>query len=458
MLTYALCGFAYFGSLGIMVAYGGRYRRHGAGHAGNADAGHGGGIREEEQGGNDPMANDNLVAETARRIIGDVCDPQTVNRAGDNGWMVPAWSALEGAGLPLAWVPEGLGGAGADLADGFAVLREAGRAAVPLPIAETLLAGWLLAKTGIPSPRGAMSCGPARDGDRVVLAGNGTLDGHLRGIPFASGAGHLAVLAEREAGGVAVALVEAGSVHVADGKSLAGDALNAVRLENARPAAVRDMPPGLDAGALLLMGAATRAMQMAGALEAILDLSVTYANERVAFGRPIGKFQAVQQSLARLAGEVAAAIAAAGSAADAIATSPPLASSETSAAGSPPPLWGRDRVGGIAEHSTSGVPPPLAPPYKGEGDSVGTRFDVGGLLEIASAKIRVGEAAGEGAAIAHQVLGAIGFTQEHVLHRYTRRLWAWRDDFGSESVWAVKLGQLVAAKGADALWPMLAAR
>ena len=99
----------------------------------------------------------------------------------------------------------------------------------------------------------------------------------------------------------------------------------------------------------------------------------------------------------------------------------------------------------------SGFPPPLTPPHKGEGD-------LAVFLEVASAKIRVGEAATEGAGIAHQVLGAIGFTQEHVLHRYTRRLWAWRDDFGSESVWAVKLGQLVAAKGADALWPMLAAR
>jgi alkylation response protein AidB-like acyl-CoA dehydrogenase len=322
--------------------------------------------------------------------------------------MVPAWSALEEAGLPLAWVPDGLEGAGAGVADGFAVLREAGRAAVALPIAETLLAGWLLAQAGIASPRGAMSCGPVRDRDRIVLTGNGTLTGLLRAVPFASGAGHLAVLAEREAGGAAVALVEAGSVHVADGTSLAGDAFNAVRFENARAAAVGDMSPGVDAGVLMLMGAATRAMQMAGALEAILDLSVAYANERVAFGRPIGKFQAVQQNLARLAGEVAAAIAAAGSAADAIATA--------------------------------------------------EIFDEPVVLEVASAKIRVGEAAGEGAAIAHQVLGAIGFTQEHVLHRYTRRLWAWRDDFGSESVWAVKLGRLVAAKGADGLWPMLAAR
>jgi alkylation response protein AidB-like acyl-CoA dehydrogenase len=155
------------------------------------------------------------------------------------------------------------------------------------------------------------------------------------------------------------------------------------------------------------MGAAARAMQITGALEAILDITVGYANERVAFGRPIGKFQAVQHNLARLAGEAAAALAAAGSAADAISN-------------------------GADEEAV--------------------------FLEAASAKIRAGEAAGEGAAIAHQVMGAIGFTREHTLHRFTQRLWAWRDDFGNESQWAVKLGNRVAANGADALWPMLAAR
>jgi acyl-CoA dehydrogenase len=401
------------------------------------------------------MASDSLVAETARRIFSDLCGPQMLNRAADDSWMAPAWRALEEAGLPLAWVPEALGGGGAGPADGFAVLREAGRSAAALPVAETLLAGWLLARAGIPSPRGPLSCGPAREGDRVVVAANGTLSGRLRAVPFARGAGHLTVLAERETGSSTVALVKAGDAHIADGVGLAGDALNAVRFEAVPAIALRDAPPGLDAAALILMGAAARAMQMAGALEAILDLSVAYANERVAFGRPIGKFQAVQQSLARLAGEVAAAVAAAGSAAAAIATS---MEGDAQATTSPPPLWGRDRVGGIPEHRRSGVPPPLTPPHKGEGNPVGASFDVGVFLEAASAKIRVGEAAGEGAAIAHQVLGAIGFTQEHVLHRYTRRLWAWRDDFGSESVWAVKLGQLVAAKGADALWPMLAAR
>ena len=80
------------------------------------------------------------------------------------------------------------------------------------------------------------------------------------------------------------------------------------------------------------------------------------------------------------------------------------------------------------------------------------------LLEAASAKIRCAEAAQEGAAIAHQVHGAIGFTKEHILHRFTLRLLSWRDDFGNESHWAVALGNLVAARGADDLWPLVASR
>jgi len=71
---------------------------------------------------------------------------------------------------------------------------------------------------------------------------------------------------------------------------------------------------------------------------------------------------------------------------------------------------------------------------------------------------RTGEAAAEGSAIAHQVHGAIGFTNEHVLHRFTLRLLSWRDDFGSESYWAGALGQLVARRGANQFWPMLASR
>ena len=58
--------------------------------------------------------------------------------------------------------------------------------------------------------------------------------------------------------------------------------------------------------------------------------------------------------------------------------------------------------------------------------------------------MRVGEAAGTGAAIAHQVHGAMGFTYEHTLHHATRRLWAWREEFGNETYWAMRLGRMVA--------------
>ena len=82
----------------------------------------------------------------------------------------------------------------------------------------------------------------------------------------------------------------------------------------------------------------------------------------------------------------------------------------------------------------------------------------GYFLEAAAAKIRCAEAAEKGGAIAHQVHGAIGFTKEHILHRFSLRALAWRDDFGSESYWAVELGKMVANRGADELWPLVASR
>ena len=67
----------------------------------------------------------------------------------------------------------------------FCRAARGGPFAVALPVAETMLAGWLLARAGISSPRGAMSCGPARDGDRLTLTQDGTLAGRLRAVPFA---------------------------------------------------------------------------------------------------------------------------------------------------------------------------------------------------------------------------------------------------------------------------------
>jgi acyl-CoA dehydrogenase len=356
---------------------------------------------EDQQDGSVMSGSDNIIVDTTTRIFQDLCDPQTVNNAADDAWKAPLWSALEESGLTLTWVPDTLGGAGAEVTDGFDVLRVAGGFAVPVPLAETLLAGWLLAKGDIAAPMGAMTVAPVREGERITLNADGALSGRAGGVPFAGDAQHIAVLARRGEDAV-IALVDRAACAVAEGRSIADEALNDVTFDGVTPVAVADAPGGFDEDSVFMMGAAVRSMQMAGALQAILDVAAQYSKDRTAFERPIAKFQAVQQNLAQLAGEAAAAVAAAGSAADAIARS--------------------------------------------------DTFDEAVFVEVASAKIRVGEAAGDGAAIGHQVHGAIGFTLEHILHRYSRRLWSWRDDFGSEAAWAVRLGQLVAGRGADELW------
>ena len=354
-----------------------------------------------------PSEKDHIVAETAARIFADLADPQTVNRAENGAWKAPLWQTLSDAGLPLAWVPENLGGSGASLAEGFAILGVAGRFALAVPLAETLAAGWLLARAGLEAPVTPMTVAPARPNERIAIGADGTLSGRAAGVPFAHDCAHIAVLAD-DGKRRRIALVDVKDCRLSEGHNLAGDAANIVTFDRVKPKHIASATDGFDATSLLLMGSAIRSVQTAGALEAILSLTVAYANERVAFERPIGKFQAVQQNLARLAGEVAAALAVSSSAADAI------AQAET--------------------------------------------FDEAVFLEAASAKIRTAEAAAEGAAIAHQVFGAIGFTQEHILHRYTLRLLAWRDDFGNESYWAAELGRRVAARGADEFWPLVASR
>src|SRR5215469_1989355 len=121
--------------------------------------------------------NDNIIVDTATRIFQDLCEPATINDAEQGVWPEALWNALEESGLPLAWVPENLGGAGAAMADGFAILRAAGRFAVPAPLAESLMAGWLLARAGIEVPAGPMTIAPVHADGHIALDAGGRLAG-----------------------------------------------------------------------------------------------------------------------------------------------------------------------------------------------------------------------------------------------------------------------------------------
>ena len=61
------------------------------------------------------------------------------------------------------------------------------------------------------------------------------------------------------------------------------------------------------------------------------------------------------------------------------------------------------------------------------------------------------------AALAHQMHGAMGMTEEYPLHHYSRRLWAWRDAETSERAWTEILGAAATDGGEEALWERLTA-
>jgi acyl-CoA dehydrogenase len=333
---------------------------------------------------------DTILYDSALRLFGDLAASPVLAAAEGGTWPEALWSAVETAGY-LDVLAAGLGG----MAEATTILRAAGHHAAPIPLPETMLAHWLRATCGLEAPGGPLTVAPVEPADKIMRVGD-TLAGRAEYVPWGRDAAAIVLIGE---GRLHVALRAQASYEL--DLNLAGeprDRLVAVA-ESVVSAPLAD---GLDPALLLRTGALMRSAQMAGAMEAALALATRYANERTQFGRPIGKFQAIQQQLAVLAEETAAALVAVEAAARAVAESRPSA--------------------GFA---------------------------------VAAAKIRAGEAAGKVAEIAHQVYGAIGFTEEHYLHRLTRRLWSWRDEFGTEAYWSQLLGRSIAASGADALWPTM---
>jgi acyl-CoA dehydrogenase len=341
-----------------------------------------------------------ILSDTVTRLFTDRVT-QTVRESAEKGeWPADLWQAVEESGLTLPQIPEARGGGGGTWSDAYIVASAVGRFAVPLPVAETMAAAWLLAEAGLDVPTGPLTLAPVHAGDRVdlVRAGGGwRVSGVAARVPWGRSAQHVVVVA-----GDQVALVAAGGAQVEPDVNLALEPRDTLRWQDA-PVKAAAAAGHLPRDPIRLFGAMVRSAQMAGGLEYMLAQTVRYVSERKQFGRPIGSFQAIQHQLALLAGHTAAAGIAASN----------------------------------AFRAADGADP---------------------SFEVAVAKQRTGEAAGLGAGIAHQCHGAIGFTYEHSLHFVTRRLWSWRAEFGAESAWAAQLGRDVAARGPDALWSFITAR
>lgn len=341
----------------------------------------------------------NDLLDTVDRLCEEHCTRATRVAAEQGEWPSALWNALDEVGLVRALLPEEANGSGLAFDDAMAVLRRCAWHAVPLPLAETMLAGRLLLAAGLPVPAGTLTVAPpGTELLRIHHAGaRATVSGLARRVPWGNACDRAVIVGQGE-DGPCIGVVATQGCRVGLERNLAGEPRATLQLEAAPLLAVAPFAGGVER--LRAEGALVRSVQMSGAIDRILAHSLQYANERVQFGKPIGKFQAVQHMLALLAGQAAAASA----------------------------------VTDMAVEASAGQADDIA---------------------VAVAKARVGEAAGMAAEIAHQVHGAMGFTHEHNLHHSTRRLWSWRDEFGNESFWQERLGRAVAARGAAALWPMI---
>ena len=343
----------------------------------------------------------NDLLDTVDRLCEEQCTRAVLVAAEQGEWPTVLWDGLEDLGLVRALLPEEAQGSALEFDDVMAVLRRCAYHAVPLPLGETMLAGRLLLAAGLQVPRGPITVvPPGREPLAIRIEGaSARVSGSAVRVPWANTCAHAVVVGHAESGPV-IGVVATGGCVTAVQRNLAGEPRCDMHWTDAPLLSMAPFPGDIER--LRAEGALVRSVQMAGALERILAYSLQYASERVQFGKPIGKFQAVQHMLALLAGHSAAAGAAADMA---------------------------------VEAST------------GEADG----------FAVAVAKSRTGEAAGKGAEIAHQVHGAMGFTHEHNLHHCTRRLWSWREEFGNESFWQERLGRQVAAAGPQALWPTITA-
>ena len=327
-----------------------------------------------------------LLLDTANRLFEAATDDDVFEGVEAGRFPADHWRAIEENGLADVLLPEAAGGAGVDFGDAMAVARAAGAFALPLPLVETIIGRRLLADAGLEPPAGPLG---------LVTAAPVT------DVAWPDEIAALVVADQPDGVGWAAAV----DVDFEAGTSSAGEP---VRRLCQRPAIPADQSgrPGSGPSASELMATARTAM-IAGAMERILDLTIEHVQGRVQFGRPLARFQAVQQMVAVMASHAAV-------------------------------------VGVASDTATAAIEAAT-----GGGDS-----EAG--FKAACAKARASEACYEVTRIAHQLHGAIGYTREHDLQRFTRRLWTWRDADGDEGYWQAQVGTLAVGAGGDGLWPLLA--
>lgn len=338
-----------------------------------------------------------LLAESFERIV--KTHGRTAHLLATGEWPADLATEIQALELNLILVSESRGGVSGGWQDAYSVLRLAGFHAIPLPMAEGMLAARILSTADIPPDTGIYTVATQVSGEWTKGTTGVYFSGELSAVPWGRHADHILCVVPID-GETFVCVLPQALARVSPACNLAGEPRDTLSFNEA--CAITAMAGCSEADELLEFSALARLAQIAGSLTAALDLSIDYACQRKQFGQSIAKFQVVQQQLALFGTEVAAVSCAVRAA---------CAAADVGSAG----------------------------------------------FQIAAAKLRANRAIGAGTAIAHQVHGAVGLSQEYALHQATRRLWSWRSEFGNDRYWSEKLGAMVARVGADRFWTDLTA-
>jgi len=358
-----------------------------------------------------------MIAESAERLFSARVTKEVREAASQGAFPDDLWQAAAESGFPLALCSENSGGIAASWSDVFSIFRGLGYWQVPLPLAETMIGGFLLSIAGIAVPAEPVTvveAGPELEFEQEPGKSAGSLSGTVLSVPWGRHCRWALLsfsgIAPRTVRGSLV-LVDLNQPDVLIGHhtNYAAEPLDTIEFRDAFVGTVFSNPLSGVTRPIFTLGALAYSAMISGAIESALEQTLQYARDRVQFGRPLSRFQVIQQSLAHLAGEAAS-----------VRMAVVTAFSE-------------------APNTTQRACPTL-------------------LFDTAVAKLLASEVASIACSVAHQVHGAMGFTQEHPLHLATKRLWSWRERFGSDAQWADVLGKLAIGNGGKAFWTSLTSR
>jgi acyl-CoA dehydrogenase len=340
----------------------------------------------------------NILEESVAKVFDDNIDNQFLTAVEENGWPTELWNTLCELGLPQILASEESGGMGGSWADAYVVVRRCGYASLPLPVPEAIIATWLAKQAAIELPEGVPGLIPQPLASDLIRGDS--LTAEIARIPWGRDANYYLGITDASE---LVILGRDGIALVAE-DNLGRDPRDTVSFGNARllNRTAANLPPD----AVQWLCAMLRSAQIAGASARCLDIGIEFVGDREQFGRPLSRFQAIQHHLAVMVGAIATV--------------------ESMSANAFRAMDHYGINGGLGERDAK--------------------------FEIAAAKCRASDSVETVTRIGHQVHGAIGFTYEYGLHFLTRRLWAWRAEFGGSGKWAQYLGEVAKAQGGDNIW------